>query len=131
MRGAALGTALIGGGALFHVWQPFPLLVAAAGVTAACASPVLLLREDGGHGRVFEEVRAYLSHGWNVVPARSRRAPLPDRELGLGGGLRRRAHVPRALLTVGLGQLLGMTTWLRAAEGKSGTGQPESPEPIV
>ena len=66
MRGAALGTALIGGGALFHVWEPFPFLVAAVVVVAACAAPVLFVREDGGHGRVFEGVRAYLQHSWKV-----------------------------------------------------------------
>jgi MFS family permease len=66
MRGAALGTALIGGGALFHVWEPFPFLVAALVVVAACAAPILFVREDGGHGRVFEGVRAYLQHSWKV-----------------------------------------------------------------
>ena len=36
-RGIALGGALIGGGFLFHLWQPAPFLVAAFVVTAACA----------------------------------------------------------------------------------------------
>jgi MFS family permease len=67
LRGAALGAALIGGGALFHVWEPFPFLIAAFVVTAACTAPIVLLREDGGHGRVFEGVRAYLRVSWNVV----------------------------------------------------------------
>jgi MFS family permease len=36
-------------------------------VTAACLVPVLFLREDGGHGRVFEGVRAYVRHSWHVL----------------------------------------------------------------
>ena len=67
LRGVALGTALIGGGVLFHVWEPFPFLVAAIVVTAACTAPVVFLREDGGHGRVFEGVRVYLRHSWRVL----------------------------------------------------------------
>jgi MFS family permease len=67
LRGVALGAALIGGGALFHVWEPFPFLIAAFIVTAACMAPVALLREDGGHGRVFQGVRAYLRVSWNVL----------------------------------------------------------------
>ena len=39
LRGAALGAALIGGGALFHVWHPFPFLIAAFVVTASCTAP--------------------------------------------------------------------------------------------
>jgi MFS family permease len=66
-RGIALGGALIGGGVLYHLWQPAPFLVAAGIVTAACLVPVLFLREDGGHGRVFEGVRAYVRHSWHVL----------------------------------------------------------------
>ena len=72
MRGLALGTALIGGGALFHVWEAWPFLVAAIVVVAACAAPVLFVREDGGHGRVFEGVRAYLPHSWRSSAASPR-----------------------------------------------------------
>ena len=115
MRGAALGTALIGGGALFHVWEPFPFLVAAVVVTAACASPVLFLREDGGHGRVFEGVRAYISHSWRVF----RREPEVRRFLiantaweGAFAGARTFVVL---YLTVGLGQPLGTTTAVLAA----------------
>ena len=74
LRGVALGTALIGGGVLFHVWEPFPFLVAAIVVTAACTAPVVFLREDGGHGRVFEGVRVYLRHSWRVAGASPRSA---------------------------------------------------------
>jgi MFS family permease len=115
MRGAALGTALIGGGALFHVWEAFPFLVAAVVVTAACVSPVVFLREDGGHGRVFEGVRAYLSHSWRVF----RRDPEVRRFLiantaweGAFAGARTFVVL---YLTVGLGQPLGTTTAVLAA----------------
>ena len=37
-----------------------------------CAAPVLFVREDGGHGRVFEGVRAYVSHSWRRLPRASR-----------------------------------------------------------
>jgi MFS family permease len=66
-RGIAIGGALIGGGELFHLWKPAPFLSAAAIVSAACAVPILLVTEDGGHGRVFLGVRAYLGRSWRVL----------------------------------------------------------------
>ena len=66
-RGIALGGGLIGGGILFHLWQPAPFLFAAGVVSAACLVPVLFLREDGGHGRVFEGVAIYVRHSWGVL----------------------------------------------------------------
>jgi MFS family permease len=66
-RGIAIGGALIGGGYLFHVWHPAPFLFAAAVVTVACAVPIVLVTEDGGHGRVFLGVRTYLGHSWRVL----------------------------------------------------------------
>ena len=69
LRGIALGTALVGGGFLFHVWEPWPFLVAALVTTAACLAPVLLVREDGGHGAVFHGVRTYLSESWTAFRA--------------------------------------------------------------
>ena len=115
MRGLALGTALIGGGALFHVWEPFPFLVAAFVVVAACAAPILFVREDGGHGRVFEGVRAYLQHSWTVF----HRDPDVRRFLiantaweGAFAGARTFVVL---YLTVGLGQPLGTTTAVLAA----------------
>jgi MFS family permease len=115
MRGLALGTALIGGGALFHVWEPFPFLVAALVVTAACASPVVFLREDGGHGRVFEGVRAYVSHSWRVF----QREPDVRRFLIANTAWEAAFAGARTFvvlyLTVGLGQPLGTTTAVLAA----------------
>jgi MFS family permease len=67
LRGTALGLALVGGGLLFHLWEPGPFLVAAIVTTAACAAPVLLVREDGGHGPVFRGVRAYLAESWATL----------------------------------------------------------------
>jgi len=71
LRGVALGTALVGGGFLFHLWNAWPFLVAAVVTTAACAAPVFLVREDGGHGRVFRGVRLYVAATWTVF----RRSP--------------------------------------------------------
>jgi MFS family permease len=66
LRGLALGSALVGGGFLFGAWRPGPFLVAAFVTTAACAVPILFLREDGGHGDVFRGVRSYLATSWLV-----------------------------------------------------------------
>ena len=67
LRGVALGSALIGGAFLFHVWRPAPFLVAAWMTTAACGAAILLVREDGGHSRVFKGVRSYVSMSWRIV----------------------------------------------------------------
>jgi Na+/melibiose symporter-like transporter len=69
LRGIAIGTALVGGGFLFHVWEAWPFLTAALVTTAACSVPILLLREDGGHGEVFRGVHSYLSASWQVFRA--------------------------------------------------------------
>jgi len=66
MRGAALGLALVGGGFLFKVWHPAPFLFAAVVTTAACAGPVLLVREEGGQSRVFKGIRSYVQLSWHV-----------------------------------------------------------------
>jgi MFS-type transporter involved in bile tolerance (Atg22 family) len=115
MRGFALGCALIGGGALFHVWEAFPFLVAAIVVVTACAAPVLFVREDGGHGRVFEGVRVYVSHSWRVF----RREPEVRRFLianaaweGAFAGARTFVVL---YLTIGLGQPQGTATAVLAA----------------
>ena len=67
LRGVAIGGALIGGGYLFHAWHPAPFLVAAGVVACACLVPILLVTEDGGHGRVFEGVRTYVAQSWRVL----------------------------------------------------------------
>src|SRR5213596_2903611 len=61
LRGIALGLALVGGGFLLKAWHAAPFVLAAVVTTAACAAPIVWVREDGGHGRVFEGVRAYFA----------------------------------------------------------------------
>src|SRR5213080_5291734 len=43
LRGIALGTALVGGGFLFHVWKPSPFLLAATVTTLACGAAVVFV----------------------------------------------------------------------------------------
>jgi MFS family permease len=66
LRGIALGAALVGGGFLLKVWHAAPFVLAAFITTGACAVPILFVREDGGHGRVFEGVGAYFKQSWNL-----------------------------------------------------------------
>ena len=66
LRGIALGIALVGGNFLLKVWQPAPFLTAALVTSAACCLTILLVREDGGHGRVFEGFWAYIKQSWNI-----------------------------------------------------------------
>ena len=66
-RGIAIGGGLIGGGLLFHAWEPGAFLRAAGVAGVACLVPILGVREDGGHGRVFEGVRAYVRRSWRVL----------------------------------------------------------------
>jgi MFS family permease len=67
IRGVALAAALVGGGFLLDVWRPFPFLLAALVTTLACGAVIVLVREDGGHGRVFHGFRAYLATSWAIV----------------------------------------------------------------
>src|SRR5919106_2685604 len=69
LRGIALGSGLVGGGFLYHAWEPFPFLAAAVVGAGACMAPILLVREDGGHGRVFKGVRAYVASSWQLFRA--------------------------------------------------------------
>ena len=115
-RGIALGGALIGGGVLYHLWQPAPFLAAAGIVTAACLVPVLFLREDGGHGRVFEGVRhvrartpgacCAATRTWGGSCSRTRRG----RERSPARGRSSILYV-----TVGLGEPLSTSTLVLAA----------------
>lgn len=65
-RGIAIGLALVAGGLLFKLWKPSPFLLAAVLTTTACGLTILLVREDGGHGRVFEGFPAYVKRSWNI-----------------------------------------------------------------
>ena len=114
-RGIALGGALIGGGLLYRMWEPAPFLFASAIVGGACLVPVLFLREDGGHGRVFEGVRIYVRHSWRVL----RRNPDISRFLlanaaweGAFAGARTFVIL---YITIGLGEPLSTSTLVLAA----------------
>jgi MFS family permease len=65
-RGIAIGIALVGGGLLFKLWRPAPFLLAAVLTNAACGGVIYLVREDGGHGRVFEGFAAYIRRSWHI-----------------------------------------------------------------
>jgi MFS family permease len=65
-RGIAIGIALVGGGLLFKLWKPSAFLLAAVLTTTACGLAILLVREDGGHGRVFEGFWAYVQRSWHI-----------------------------------------------------------------
>src|SRR5919199_2789143 len=67
LRGIALGLALVGSQFLLKVWQPAPFVLAAFVTAAACGAAILFVREDGGHGRVFEGVGAYLRRSWCIL----------------------------------------------------------------
>src|SRR6266566_6174452 len=66
LRGVALGIALVGGGLLFKLWRPSPFILAAILTTTACGLAIVLVREDGGHGRVFEGFWAYIQRSWHI-----------------------------------------------------------------
>ncbi|HEX2506103.1 MAG TPA: MFS transporter, partial [Gaiellaceae bacterium] len=44
-RGAALGSALVGGGFLLHVWEPFPFVLAALVTLCACGAVIVFVKE--------------------------------------------------------------------------------------
>jgi MFS family permease len=67
LRGLALGIALVGGGFLLKAWHAAPFVLAAFVTTAACGAAILWVREDGGHGRVFEGVGAYFKRSWAIL----------------------------------------------------------------
>ena len=66
-RGAALGGALVGGGFLLHVWEPFPFVLAAGITLLACGAVVLLVREPPVGPPHYERLRTYLAAPWRVV----------------------------------------------------------------
>jgi MFS family permease len=66
-RGAALGGALVGGGFLLHVWEPFPFVLAAGITLVACGAVVLLVREPPSGPPQYERLRTFLAAPWRVV----------------------------------------------------------------
>lgn len=67
MRGVALGAALVGGGVLLGVWEPFPFVLAAGVTAVACSLVIALTREDTPAGRDHRRFRSYLASPWRIV----------------------------------------------------------------
>ena len=67
LRGIALGAALVGGGFLLSVWEPFPFILAAGVTLAACGAVVVLVREEAAEPTRFERFRSILAAPWRVV----------------------------------------------------------------
>ena len=98
MRGIALGIALVGGGFLFHVWDPAPFLLAAVATTAACGAAILFVHEADERGLARLPRRAQLrADELGGLPRGARGAPLPARQRGVGGDVRGDADVRRPL----------------------------------
>jgi MFS family permease len=66
-RGAALGGALVGGGFLLSVWEPFPFVLAAGITLLACGAVVLLVDEPPAGPPQYERLRTFLAAPWRVV----------------------------------------------------------------
>jgi MFS family permease len=66
-RGAALGGALVGGGFLLAVWEPFPFVLAAGVTLVACGAVIVLVREPPNPEREYERLRTYFAAPWRVV----------------------------------------------------------------
>jgi MFS family permease len=67
MRGAAIGAALVGGGFLLAVWEPFPFILAASVTAVACTSVIVLTRERPLGRRRYERIRSYLAQPFRIV----------------------------------------------------------------
>jgi MFS family permease len=114
-RGIAIAGALVGGGFLFHAWQPAPFLLAAIVVTVACLVPVLLIAEDGGHGRVFEGVRAYVRHSWRVLRSHGDVAKFLVANTAWEGTFAGARTFVVLYITIGLGESLTTSSTVLAA----------------
>jgi MFS family permease len=66
-RGAALGGALVGGGFLLSVWEPFPFVLAAGVTLTACGAVIVLVKEPANPKREYDRLRTYLAAPWRVV----------------------------------------------------------------
>jgi MFS family permease len=114
-RGIAIGGGLIGGGYLFHLWRPAPFLVAAAVVSVACAVPILFVTEDGGQGRVFEGVRVYVRHSWQVLRTNRDVATFLGANAAWEGTFAGARTFVVLYVTVGLGEPLVTSTYILGA----------------
>jgi MFS family permease len=66
-RGAALGGALVGGGFLLGVWEPFPFVLAAGITLLSCGAVVLLVRERPAGPPQYERLRTFLAAPLRIV----------------------------------------------------------------
>ena len=67
LRGLALGAALVGGGFLLSVWQPFPFVLAAGVTLVSCGAVVVLVHEVRVAPPQYERFRSILAAPWRVV----------------------------------------------------------------
>jgi len=67
LRGTALGAALVGGGFLLSVWEPFPFILAAGVTLVSCGAVVVLVHEKDVEPTRFERFRSILAAPWRVV----------------------------------------------------------------
>jgi MFS family permease len=67
MRGVAIGAALVGGGFLLAVWEPFPFVLAAVVTAASCTVVIVLTREPRPGRRRYERIRSYLAQPFRIV----------------------------------------------------------------
>ncbi len=111
-RGAALLLALVGGGLLLKLWSAGPFVVAAFLTTGACAAVIVRVEEERGeHRRVFEGVRRYLSHSWQIV----RREPEIRRFLAANAAWEGTFAAARTFVVLYVTQGLGQSTRISSA----------------
>jgi MFS family permease len=114
-RGIAIAGGLIGGGFLFRLWHPAPFLTASLVVVVACGVPILLITEDGGHGRVFEGVRTYVAQSWRVLRSNRDVATFLVANTAWEGTFAGARTFVVLYVTVGLGEPLVTSTYILAA----------------
>jgi MFS family permease len=68
MRGAALGGALVLGGILLHIWEPFPFVLAAVLTAVSCGLVVVLVKEGTiSRKRTYDDLRTYLKTPYRIL----------------------------------------------------------------
>jgi MFS family permease len=67
LRGLALGAALVGGGFLLSVWEPFPFVLAAGVTLVSCGAVIVLVHERVTPAAGFERFRSILAAPWRIV----------------------------------------------------------------
>ena len=67
LRGLALGGALVSGGFLLAVWEPFPFVLAAGVTLLTCGAVVVYAREDPSASRQYARLRSFFAAPWRIV----------------------------------------------------------------